>query len=141
MTRGDCELGGELYQRPCPRTECRYSLTGAPAPRRGRPSGIVRDESQSCALDVADEGHSTLIEIGRLMGVSRERIRQLEFVALRKAKIAATRIGLDLGDIVPKAEHPLAGRWDDEVDSRGRPRGRLREGNKRWAEKKQAAKP
>lgn len=140
MTRGDCEPGGELHERPCPRVECRYNL-GEVRKHVGRPSAVSRDESQSCALDVAAAGPANLVEIGRLMGVSRERIRQLEAVALRKAKVAARKIGLDLGDIVPRAEHPLAGSWDDEVDSRGRPRWRLREGNRRWAEKKQAAKP
>ena len=39
---------------------------------------------ETCALDVADRGRSSLDEIGQLMGLTRERIRQIEVVALRK---------------------------------------------------------
>jgi len=40
----------------------------------------------SCALDVADHRDSTLEEVGKFMGVTRERIRQIESVALAKVK-------------------------------------------------------
>lgn len=40
----------------------------------------------SCALDVADYRDSTLEEVGEFMGVTRERIRQIESVALAKVK-------------------------------------------------------
>jgi DNA-directed RNA polymerase sigma subunit (sigma70/sigma32) len=38
----------------------------------------------SCVLDVADNGGITLEEVGELLGVTRERIRQIEAVAIRK---------------------------------------------------------
>lgn len=139
MTRGDCEPGGAQYERPCLRVNCRYNLGGPPPVKRGRPSSYPRDESQSCALDVAAAGPSNLVAIGHMLGVSRERIRQLEVIALRKAKVAARRAGLDLGDIVQRGEHPLAAiSGGDDFDSRGRPRERLREGQRRYLAKKLA---
>ena len=64
-TRGDCLAG----PRPCPWTGCRYHL------------GPARE---SCALDLAGRGGMTLDEIGALLGVTRERIRQIEGTALAK---------------------------------------------------------
>ena len=43
----------------------------------------------TCALDVADEGGATLEEIGESMGLTRERVRQIEVVAMRR--MARTR--------------------------------------------------
>jgi transcriptional regulator len=37
-----------------------------------------------CVLDIADQGELTLEEIGKLTGVTRERVRQIEEKALRK---------------------------------------------------------
>lgn len=60
--------------RPCLRDGCRYNLgTGA---------------SASCAIDVADEGPQTRAAIGELLGLSTERVRQIEELAL--AKLAHT---------------------------------------------------
>lgn len=67
--------------RPCPRKACRYHL-GHAATRRG----------ESCALDVADGGGATLEEMGYLLGLTRERIRQIEAGALVKlTRIAKAR--------------------------------------------------
>jgi len=40
----------------------------------------------SCALDVADANGLTRTEVGAVMGISHERVRQLEERALRKLK-------------------------------------------------------
>lgn len=63
LTRGDCLK----EQRPCQR-HCPYRLDGA----------------ESCALDVADRGGTTLVEIASLLGVGKERARQIEEDALVK---------------------------------------------------------
>jgi hypothetical protein len=71
-TRGDCLEGGVNEGRPCPWIGCRYNLAEADP------------KKHTCALDVADEGGVTLEEVGELMGVTRERIRQVEAKALRR---------------------------------------------------------
>jgi hypothetical protein len=68
MTRGDCEGG----PRPCPHQTCRYHLeVGLP---------------ESCCLDVADRGSQTLEQVGEILGITRERVRQIEERALLGAR-------------------------------------------------------
>ena len=71
MTRADC---ADL-PRPCPRTGCRYHLVAE------RAKGL--DVGPTCALDVADRGGLPLEEVGAVLGVTRERIRQIEAKAFR----------------------------------------------------------
>jgi len=42
----------------------------------------VDDLSESCSLDVADKGSNTLKEVGDIVSLTRERIRQIEVKAL-----------------------------------------------------------
>jgi Sigma-70, region 4 len=69
--RGDCLEGGVNAARPCPWIGCRYNIVEA------------RPDQATCALDVADQGGITLEEVGDLLGVTRERIRQIEAHGLR----------------------------------------------------------
>ena len=41
---------------------------------------------ETCALDVADRGGVTLEEVGRIVGITRERVRQIEVMALERAR-------------------------------------------------------
>jgi hypothetical protein len=78
VVRGLCD---EL-PRPCPRWACRYHLFGE-----------IKDgheTEQSCALDIADEGEHTLQEVGETLGITRERVRQIESRALRKLRRRGT---------------------------------------------------
>ncbi len=74
-TRADCLPGGSNEARPCGWITCKWYL-----PR------MTWEPKFTCALDVADQGGATLEEVGDLMGITRERIRQIEFVAFRKIK-------------------------------------------------------
>lgn len=83
LTRGDCING----PRPCPWRDCRYHLqhqdahTGAGAPNKLGPGDI-----ETCSLDVADGGEQTLLVVGSLLGVVRERVRQIETQAIQKLR-------------------------------------------------------
>ena len=58
----------------------------------------VWDMTETCALDVADRGGTTLEEVGAIMNLTRERIRQVEVKGL--AKLSALRDMMALRDYV-----------------------------------------
>jgi DNA-directed RNA polymerase sigma subunit (sigma70/sigma32) len=57
----------------------------------------------TCALDIADAGSSSQEEVGALMNLTRERIRQIELSALTKLRALdqSTLLRLDLDDAAP----------------------------------------
>jgi hypothetical protein len=83
--RSEC-VGGP---RPCPLVGCRYNNF-----LRITPQGHLRLTSwkepedvpprRSCSLDLADDGPQTLETIGETVGLTRERVRQIETLALLK---------------------------------------------------------
>jgi hypothetical protein len=98
-TRIDC-VGGE---RPCPFVSCKHHLYLDVSARTGAiklnfPDLEVWEMSETCALDVADRGGTTLEEVGAIMNLTRERIRQVEVKGL--AKLAALRDMNTLRDYV-----------------------------------------
>lgn len=90
-TRGEC-IGGE---RPCPFVACRWHLYLDVNPRTGSvtlnfPGAALEDLPDTCCLDVADRGGATLEQVAALTNATRERIRQIEELALlRLAGLAA----------------------------------------------------
>mgnify|MGYP001610560209 CR=1 FL=1 len=95
-TRGDCLPGGSNEQRPCPCASCKYHLSIDVDPVSGGVKvnfpGLDADElRETCALDVAARGGVTLDVVGRLLGITRERIRQIE----NKAALRLRRSGLE----------------------------------------------
>jgi Sigma-70, region 4 len=109
-TRGDCADG----PRPCPWVRCRYHLYVDVDPKTGAMTmnfpGVDLDElPETCALDVADRGGAILEEIGTAFNLTRERIRQIEMHALKRAGKASKRIpGVELPDDDGAYGHPLA---------------------------------
>jgi hypothetical protein len=84
-TRGEC-INGE---RPCPFLACKHYLYLDIAPRTGAvkinfPDLEIDGLKDTCSLDVADRGGETLEEIGEIMNLTRERVRQIEQSALCK---------------------------------------------------------
>lgn len=84
--RTQCEEG----VRPCPWVSCRYNLY-----LDIRADGIIklnfpdRDPdgmTMSCALDLAEDGPRTLDQVATLMGMSRERARQIEEGAMAQVR-------------------------------------------------------
>lgn len=87
--RSECRLG----ERPCPYVSCKYHLYLDVNPRTGSiklnfPGLEVWELTETCALDVADRGGITLEEVGELLNLTRERIRQVEAKGLDKLREA-----------------------------------------------------
>jgi len=97
--REECENG----PRPCPFVSCKHHLYIDVSARTGAiklnfPDLEVWDLGESCALDVADRGGTTLEDVGAIMNLTRERIRQVEVKAL--AKLEALRDMMHLRDYI-----------------------------------------
>jgi len=92
--RSDC-IGGP---RPCPWVGCKYHLYLDINPRTGSiklnfPDIEPWEMTRSCVLDIADEGPVTLEDVGRIMNLTRERIRQLEVAA--SEKVRSSRVAME----------------------------------------------
>jgi hypothetical protein len=84
-SRGEC---AEM-ERPCPFVSCKYHLYIDVHPVRGSikinfPDVEVWEMTDTCALDIADRGGITLEEVGEIMNLTRERVRQLETQGLTR---------------------------------------------------------
>lgn len=77
--------------RPCPYVSCKYHLYIDVHPTRGSikmnfPDLEVWEMTETCALDVADRAGITLEEVGEIMNLTRERVRQVETSGLNKLR-------------------------------------------------------
>jgi hypothetical protein len=145
MTKRELEIGRLLYPeqdyekpksrsecvegiRPCPFVSCKHHLFLDVSSRTGAiklnfPDLEVWEMNETCALDIADRGGTTLEEVGAIMNLTRERIRQVEVKALAKLDalkdMAALRDYVDEGP-VGKRRLPLLSKKDlvdDEEDA------------------------
>lgn len=81
-TRGDC-AGGE---RPCPWASCRHHLLVDVNPETGLlkiQERELEDLPETCALDVAERGGLNQPDTAALLGVTRQRVDQLEKRGMR----------------------------------------------------------
>ncbi len=86
--RGTCKEG----MRPCPWVSCKHHLYLDVNPETGSiklnfPDLEVSEMAETCSLDVADRGGITLEEVGEILNLTRERIRQVEVRGLIKLKM------------------------------------------------------
>jgi hypothetical protein len=86
------ECRGEA--RPCPWVACKHHLYLDINPETGSikinfPDLEPWDLKHTCALDVAERGGITLEEVGEIMNLTRERIRQVEVRGLLKLKMGS----------------------------------------------------
>lgn len=111
-TRGECASA----ERPCPWISCRHHIfvdvtSSGSIVRDGvshlplKAGALVAEEfaeeasdalcsmQDTCSLDVADRGDATLHEVGELLGVTRERVRQIESIALVKLRGRRNSVG------------------------------------------------
>jgi hypothetical protein len=88
-------------ERPCLYVSCRHHLYLDVNPETGSvklnfPDKEPWELEETCALDVADRGGITLEEVGTIMNLTRERIRQVEVRGLEKLKdVPEAQGGLD----------------------------------------------
>lgn len=87
-TRAECVEG----ERPCPFVSCAHHLYLDVSKKTGAvklnfPDLEVDELAESCALDVADGGGATLEEVGALVNVTRERIRQIETTTKARLRV------------------------------------------------------
>lgn len=100
-SRAECASG---EQRPCPWVACKHHLYLDINPETGSikinfPDLEPWEMKQTCALDVAERGGITLEEVGEIMNLTRERIRQVEVRGLLKLKMGSPspdELGADL---------------------------------------------
>ena len=94
-TRNECLNG----VRPCPYVSCKHHLYLDVNPETGSiklnfPDLDVWEMQETCALDVSDRGGITLEEVGEILNLTRERIRQVEVKGLEKLRETASKLGL-----------------------------------------------
>ncbi|WP_437931962.1 sigma factor-like helix-turn-helix DNA-binding protein [Sorangium sp. So ce291] len=140
MTKRELEIGRMLYPetdyykprtraecvdgpRPCPYVSCQHHLYLDVSARTGAiklnfPDLEVWDMNETCALDVADRGGTTLEDVGAIMNLTRERIRQVEVKALAKLEalkdMSALRDYVDEGPVGKRRLPVLAQPEEDE---------------------------
>ena len=89
QTRAECAN----VSRPCPYVSCKHHLYIDVNPNTGSikvnfPDKEVWELEHSCSLDVAQQGGITLEEVGEILNLTRERIRQVEVRGLMKLRDA-----------------------------------------------------
>lgn len=90
-TRAECAG----IERPCKRYACLHNLTPeterAGKPHHGKhPDPVLVEKAESCELDVSEKGRHAPKEVAQLMGLTPERVRQLEDRGMRKMELAIT---------------------------------------------------
>lgn len=98
QSRAECEEG----PRPCPFVSCKHHLYLDVNPETGSlrltfPDKEVDELEETCSLDVAMRDGATLEQVGELVNLTRERIRQIEVRGLVKLRSC------------PPGEEPLPG--------------------------------
>lgn len=96
VTRAECKSG----IRPCPFVSCKHHLYLDVNPETGSiklnfPHLEVWEMDETCSLDVAARGGITLEEVGEIMNLTRERIRQVEVRGLLKLKMSSHELGIE----------------------------------------------
>jgi hypothetical protein len=95
-TRAECVNG----PRPCLFVACKHHLYLDVNPETGSikvnfPDKEPWDLADTCALDVAERGGVTLEEVGELLNLTRERVRQVEVEGLQKLRDVSAKHELD----------------------------------------------
>jgi hypothetical protein len=104
---GRCTRGVE----PCPRIDCRYHIHGDARPSQVDAAPVP---ATTCSIKIADRGGMTLEAVGEILGMTRERVRQIEVSARAKLQRRLSKLGYSLGDLavdVGSAPLPFRGKF------------------------------
>lgn len=111
LTRGACMRA----EGPCDTQLCRFNVLGEHrSPRTPRGRERIQVIVEPCALKCANAGSSKLDEIGAALGITRERVRQVEQKALVKLRRRLRDLGITQADLLDvlaslaRGGHPLA---------------------------------
>jgi hypothetical protein len=96
MTRAECVNGA----RPCLYVACKHHLYLDVNPETGSikvnfPDKEPWELEETCALDIAERGGVTLEEVGVILNLTRERVRQVEVAGLSKLRDESSKHELD----------------------------------------------
>ena len=94
VSRAECTRAPGEEREPCPWVACKHHLYLDVNPETGSikinfPDLEPWEIGETCALDVAERGGITLEEVGEIMNLTRERIRQVEVRGLLKLRMAS----------------------------------------------------
>lgn len=118
-TRGECMDG----HRPCPYVSCRWHLfldvSSIGSLKLNFPDIEPDELTESCALDVADRGGDTLENVGTMLNLTRERIRQLETKAMAtlQKRLRPLAQDFDVAGPVGKRRLPIVTEPDDPEET------------------------
>ena len=140
MTKRELEIGRMLFPetthwkprnraecveapRPCPFVSCQHHLYIDVSSKTGAiklnfPDLEVWEMGESCALDIADRGGTTLEDVGAIMNLTRERIRQVEVKALARLEALKDMDALrDFVDEGPQGKRRLPRLSKEDLES------------------------
>jgi hypothetical protein len=86
VSGGRCARGVE----PCPRLDCRYHVHGDARPSQVEAAPVP---ATTCSIKIADRGGMTLESVGEILGLTRERVRQIEAKAREKLQRRLSHLG------------------------------------------------
>ena len=107
QTYGDCEARGLGTALACPYLACKHHLYLDVHERTGSiklnfPDLEPWDLPETCALAVANRGGTTLEDVGALVNLTRERVRQVELASHDALRRVLDGGGLRLEDLLPE---------------------------------------
>ena len=114
QTREDCAN----MPRPCPFVSCSHHLyldvnAEGESIKINFPHLEVWEMTETCSLDVADRGGITLEEVGAILNLTRERIRQVEVRGIYKIRQqSGEALGIDRSEV---ARTKIGRKRDDDA--------------------------
>jgi hypothetical protein len=96
------------HPKPCRWTNCRYNLQSDRNGKHATAQPVV-----DCALDLVDAGGTyALDDVGKMLGITRERVRQIEADAIRKLRHTCSERGIEWQEFCTAVGFPTQSLFD-----------------------------